>query len=318
MWFKNLIIYRFSDRFEQTAEALEDALQAAAFKPCGSQELASQGWVPPMGRHSEQLVHANGEFKLVCLRRESRLLPASVIRERLDEKVEEIEVQQQRRLRKKERDEIRDEIMLELTPRAFTKRSHHYALLAPAQNLLLIDAGSVKQAEELATVLRKTVGELPVVFPTPAESPSLLFTRWIAGEEAVPGELLPTDECELTDPAEDGGIVRCRRQNLEADEVLGHLSAGKRVTKLAVDWGDSLSCVLADDLSVKRLRFDDRLKEEAADQGGDDFAAQFDADFVLMSETLAQFVPRLLAILGVSEFAQATAAAPAEAASTPA
>ncbi len=302
MWFKNLIIYRFSEAFEQTPETLETALARAAFRPCASQELASHGWVAPLGeRHSQQLVHAaaNGGFMLLCLRRESRLLPASVVRERVDEKVEEIETAEQRRLRKKERDEIRDAVLLELTPRAFTKRSHHYALLAPAQGLLLIDAGSVKQAEELAALLRKTLGELPVAFPSLPAPPSLLFTRWIDGSEAPPADFEPGDECELSDPAEGGAVVRCRRQPLEADEVRGHIEAGKRVTRLAVAWSDQLECVLGDDLSVKRLRFADRLKEEAAEQaGGEDAAAQFDADFVLMSETLVRFVPRLLELLG--------------------
>lgn len=298
MWFKNLIVYRFTETFAHTAEDLERALATAPFKPCGSQDLSSLGWVPPMGRHAQQLLHANADFMLVCLKREERMLPASVVREIVDEKVLEIEESQMRRVRKKERDEIRDEVLFELTPRAFTRSDRRYALIAPAQGLLLIDAGSVKKAEELAEVLRKTLGSLPVAFPTTAQAPAAVFTRWIAGQENPPGDLVPADECELVDPSEDGGIVRCRKQDLEADEIKAHLDAGKQVTKLALDWGDTLSCVVADDLSVKRIRFDDRLKEEASDQGGEDFAAQFDADFTLMSEALARFVPRLLEIFG--------------------
>jgi recombination associated protein RdgC len=308
MWFKNLIIYRFSEAFAHSAEDLERALATAPFKPCGSQDMASLGWVPPMGRQSQQLLHASADYLLVCLKREERLLPASVVREAVDEKVEQIETEQMRKVRKKERDELRDEIMFELLPRAFTRSDRRYALIAPKEGLLLIDAASVKKAEELAEALRKTIGSLPVAFPTTTQSPASVFTQWIAGTDTPPGDIIPGDECELVDPSEDGGIVRCRKQDLEADEIKAHLNAGKQVTKLALDWGDTLSCVVADDLSVKRLRFDDRLKEEASDQGGEDFAAQFDADFTLMSEALARFVPRLLEIFGGVAGEQADAA----------
>lgn len=39
------------------------------------------------------------------------------------------------------------------------------------------------------------------------------------------------------------------------EEIKAHLLADKMVTKLALNWSDTVSFVLADDLSIKRLKF---------------------------------------------------------------
>ncbi|MGV8287284.1 recombination-associated protein RdgC, partial [Pseudomonas aeruginosa] len=60
------------------------------------------------------------------------------------------------------------------------------------------------------------------------------------------------DECELRDTHEDGGVVRCKRQDLTSEEIQLHLTAGKLVTQLSLAWSDKLSFVLDDKLAVKR------------------------------------------------------------------
>jgi len=103
MWFRNARIFRFTKPFEMTAEALEEQLQADAFKPCGPQETARQGWVPPMGKHSDMLVHSAGGCYLIALRKEEKLLPSSVVKELVDEKAEAIEIEQGRKVARKKK-----------------------------------------------------------------------------------------------------------------------------------------------------------------------------------------------------------------------
>src|SRR5690606_339560 len=81
MWFKNLCPYRLMEPFELSAEQLEERLAAFAYTPCGSLDMQSRGWVPPLGKHGEQLVHAANGAYLICLQQENKLLPASVVRE---------------------------------------------------------------------------------------------------------------------------------------------------------------------------------------------------------------------------------------------
>ena len=99
-------------------------------------------------------------------------------------------------------------------------------------------------------------------------------------------------------------VVRCKRQDLTSDEIQQHLEVGKQVTQLALAWQDKLSFVLDDKLTIKRLRFEELLQEQAEQDGGDDADAQFDASFVLMMLTLMEFIPALLEALGGEDIPQ--------------
>jgi recombination associated protein RdgC len=49
---------------------------------------------------------------------------------------------------------------------------------------------------------------------------------------------------------------------------------------------------------IKRLKFNDLLREESGNPGDVDAAAKFDADFTLMCGELANFLPELITALG--------------------
>jgi recombination associated protein RdgC len=298
MWFRNARVFRFTKPFEITAEALEEKLQAEAFKPCGPQETSRQGWVSPMGKHSDLLVHSAGGYHLIALRKEEKLLPASVIKELVDEKAEMIEAEQHRKVRRKEKDELKEEVMLEMLPRAFSKNRRCYAYLAPADGVLVVDAGSAKQAEDLASTLRKSVGSLPVRPPAVEQAPAFTFTGWLNESIDLPASIELGTECELKDTSEDGRVVRCKGLDLQGDEIRSHLDAGMQVTKLAVTWDDNLSFVLDEELGIRRLKFGDTLQEKLDDVDADDAAARFDAAFSLMTLELARLIPGLLEALG--------------------
>lgn len=296
MWFKNLSIYRFTKPFDLTPEQLEEKLAAGAFQPCGKLQPFSIGWVSPLGADHPRFVHSTGHYHMVCLRKQERVIPSAVVREAMEERIAALQAESGRKLRSKERAALRDEILLDLLPRAFTRSSIRFAYLAPKDNLVVVDSASPKGAEELIGQLRVQLGSLPVEPLAPATAANTIFTRWVQGE-SVPSDVKLGDECELRDLSEDGAIARCKRQALDADEVQGHLESGKRTVKLAIDWADTLTCILDETLTVKRVRFSDRVLE-GNDNGNEDPVALFDADFVLMTTELARFIRRIEEIFG--------------------
>ena len=106
------------------------------------------------------------------------------------------------------------------------------------------------------------------------------------------------DECELREPGEEGGVVRCRGVDLLSEEVETHLHAGKQVVRLALSWDERLSLVLAEDLCLRRLKFADELMKENEDIPEADNAARLDADFALMTEAVTGLQERILALFG--------------------
>ncbi len=296
MWFRNLRIYLLQQPFNITADDLDQALRESAFRACGPLQTHAMGWEPPLGRDGQTLVHAANGCLMVCARREERLLPASVVREVLADKVAEIEDAESRQLGRKEKAGLRDQITTELMPQAFTRSTRLFAYIDPARQLLFVDSASAPRAEDLVSLLRESLGSFPVRPLDTATAPANVLTSWVAGE--APADFTLMDECELREPTEGGGVVRCKQVDLASTEVETHLAAGRRVVRLAIEWNEQLACVLSDDLVVRRLRFLDLVQQEADDAHSDDAAANFDAEFSILNAELSRFIPRLIEVMG--------------------
>lgn len=296
MWFKNLQIYQLSDKFNTAAEDLHDALQHQGFSPCRGLDTHRVGWVAPLGRSSEQLVHASNGRIMLCMRREDRILPAAVVREAVQEKVDEITLQQDRPVGRKEKNDIKDEIIVDLLPRAFTRSTLTYAYIDTVNDWIVVDSPSSNRAEELLGLLRESIGSLKIRPLSVKQSPIERMTNWVLHHP--PAEMVINDECELKESSDDGGIIRIRGVDLASQEVQQHLDSGRLVTRLALEWQERIGFVLTGDLAIKRLRFLDLVMDEAADIEADDDAARFDADFTLMTMELARFIPALCGNLG--------------------
>lgn len=286
MWFRNLRLYRFTRDIDFDAEELHDMLSGHAFHACEKQAFFSQGWVPPLGKDAEDLVHSADGCYMLSLCREDKILPTSVINDALQEKIEEIKEQHDREVRRRERLSLKDEITADLLPRAFTRSSHTRAYIDTRSGWLVIDAASVKKAEEFMSALRVATGSLPVVpLKTKTRAPALM-TEWLTG--SCPKSLELGDECELREPGDDGGVIRCKGIDLLADDIRGHLDSGKFVSKLSLLWNSRVSCALCDDWSIKRLGFDDMVREGSEEI--EDSDARFDADFAIMTGEIRQFI----------------------------
>ena len=166
--------------------------------------------------------------------------------------------------------------------------------------MLVVDAASPARAEALVSQLRTTLGRFPATPVSIKQSLSAVMTRWLSGE-AMPADLQLGLECELKHPDPAGGVVSCKHQDLAAGEIRNHINNGKYAIKLALQWKDRLSFVLHEDMSIKRLRFEDIIKEAEGDTVADDAATRFDLDFSLMVLELADFLPQLFILLGGEE-----------------
>ena len=298
MWFKNLVLYTFDQLPELDSQTLEDQLQAHPFTPCGKTQMSCYGWVSPVPG-GEAMVHTSGEFITLMARKEEKILPASVVREFVNDQVEQIEEEQGRKVFRKEKERIKEDVLQNLMPRAFTRSQFTRAYIDTRTGVILIDASSFKRAEELTSFLRRTLGTLPIRLPNPNSTPGIVMTHWLNQPTDIPTSFTLNDECELTEPGSEGSQIRCKRQDLTSEEVSKHLASGKQVSKLSIEWAETLSCVLSDDLIIRRIKFTDSFQEKAEIENHEDIATQFDNDFALMAKTLQQFINRLFNVWDV-------------------
>ena len=294
MFFKNVMIFKLTEAWLMSAEQLSEKLQLAQFKPCGPHDYISKGWVSLI-TNSENLVHSANGYMMVRLHCEEKILPSSVVNDILKNKVSEIEKLESRRLSKKERTEIKDEIIFDSLPKAFTKSSDLYAYIDVKNGWIVIDTASSNKAESLLSLLRKCLGSLPVVPLNTVDTPKVILTHLLEGI-LVNKLFFKGNDCVLKD--EESGVVRFKNLDLSMPEVIEHLSTGKYVSQLAFEFDNRLSFVLDDSLTVRRLKFLDLALEPLLNQDAETEAERFDADFAIMTFELSGFIECLIQLFG--------------------
>lgn len=292
--FKNLIVYRLAADWQPNVEKLEDALENERFVPCGATEALSAGWVPPRGEPGARLLEEIGDHWLLSLRMEKRVLPGSVVREKVDEMVERIELETGRRPGKKQQRDMKEQATLELLPRAFTLQSHLRVWISPKQGFLMVDAGSIGKADELITLLVKADSSINLHLLQSAESPAACMAAWLM-DGVPPADFVIDRDCELKAADEMKAAVRYARHHLDTDEVKAHLTSGKMPTRLAMTWKERVSFTLTDTMQIKGIKFLD-VVFDGRDKPAKDEA--FDVDAALATGELAQLIPDMIEGLG--------------------
>ena len=296
-FFKNALVYRLNRDLAFSAEEMQPQLEAFRFSPVGSQDVSRTGWVSPLVDDSDMLAHGVAGQLLLKIRKEEKILPAAVIGKGVAEKVAKLEAEQSRKLKKTERDSIKDEVLQSLLPRAFTKDSFIQIWIDTKNSLIIVDAASARKAEDALELLRKTLGSLPVV-PLTLETPvELTLTGWVS-DGNLPAGFALGDRATLKAVLEDGGVLKSQRQDLVSDEIATHIAAGKLVTELALDWKERIQFTLTDAAAIKRIRFSDVLTEQNSDIDREDVAQRADADFLLMTGELSALISNLVMALG--------------------
>ncbi|MEO8104043.1 MAG: recombination-associated protein RdgC, partial [Betaproteobacteria bacterium] len=136
MWFRNLQVYRCPAPWNISASSLEEQLGRNVFRAATGYEMQTQGWASP--RDDGGLVHAVHGQMLISLCTEKKLLPASVIKEVTREKAIEAEERQGFKPGRKQLRDLKEQVIDELLPRAFSVRRRTGIWIDPANGWLVI------------------------------------------------------------------------------------------------------------------------------------------------------------------------------------
>lgn len=305
--FKSSAYFRLAPEFVlPDLAALEEALQATHFLPCGATQPDSHGWVPPRGNKSAVLAESVGGQLILKFCVERRPVPASAIKAALEERIEKYKQETGfERVGAKLKKEFKEEIVFELLPRAFTKRSTTLLWLDPVNRLLVVDSGTLAGADKIVTCLVDALTSIPGAAPTVGLKPiqtqmsaSASMAHWLSTREA-PYRFTIDRDCELKTPDDQKSTVRYSRHTLEIDEVAQHLAAGKLPTQLALTWNERVSFVLTDTAQIRKLKLLDVVMDGVQEGGKDDDG--FDTDAAILTGELSQLIPDLLEALGGEE-----------------
>ena len=295
MWFNNAYLFQFIDKANYQQATLDSALENLTFTPCGKHVANSIGWESPLKIRGAPLVHAVSGFFLMNLRIEEKVIPTGVIKQQLEQKIEEISHQEQRRVSRKEKQSLKEDIYQQLLPQAFTQSSNLYGYIDSQDGWLIVNTASAKKAELFTTMLRKSLGHLKIQLPQ-VHSPTVIMSKTFS-TQIPPEEFEFLDYCVLKDINDTQGIIRCQHQDLLSTDIQS-LAEKRFVNELGFSWQKQVSFILNQDFCLRKLKFLDLVKEQAKESYAESYQEQFDANFVLMTQTLRQVLRSMMRVFG--------------------
>ncbi len=297
MFFKQVQLYTYDEAFN--AQELNERLAKLAFKRCLPSHHFGRGWIEPVeSAVGAEPIYARqvGQYIMICLQIEEKILPASVIRQQLSEKIIEIEKREDRKVRQKEKLALKDEVMFTLLPRAFTKLSKAYAYFDLTEKLLVVSTAATKKLEHFMSMLRKIMEDVEVV---EVQKLSSVFTQWLKNQN-MPREFSVLNRSLLQDPEHQARIIRIQHQDLYANTIQALLHDGFEAKQLALAFRDQVEFVLTDGLLLQAIKFSDDVMEQTKELGLESDAQRFDANFMIMAKTFSVLFAELKNAFGFS------------------
>lgn len=296
MWFGNALVYHYElDNDVDFTELLADEI----LKPCPPHARFIYGWSPVSG---DELVQEVAGAALICLGKEERILPRGVITRLLAERVQMLETQQGRTIKRNEKAQMAEELEFELLPKSFCVQKRLLALIDTSSKRLIVNTGSDNQASQLTSLLRKSIPSLqlePLFYP---ENLALRFSQWISDPSTLPAPFQLASDCMLFSLADDKKRINCKGYELPAEEILTLLTQGLAVAELSLVWNERIQFTLTHDLTFKRLKSLEFLIDEFNEIGQlEEEYLQRDASLALLAGELRHLTDDLLRALKYEE-----------------
>ena len=292
--FKNVRFYRLTGTWPESEQELAEALSTASFKPCGPLTEKVSGWEPPSADPTGPFGRRVDGADLLQLRSQSRLLPAAAVNEALEARIEEYRERMGQEPGRREKRRLKELTRDSLMPKTLLRSERTKGFLFLSEKIFGIDASTPAKAERFLEHLRAPLGSVDTTDLTFKRSLGELLTRIFLGD--APSGINLGRECRMQDPSDSRSRVHWIDMDLTGRNIRKHVRDGMKLTHLAIEVGNVMSCVIDENGALSKLRL---LGMDAEKEIEDkDPQARLDAEFVLLTGTLRQLVDVLARSLG--------------------
>lgn len=289
MWFKQLQIFQLPAQ-QYSISAITEKLEQLSYVPCLPSLPYSTGWVTPVEEEGAPILRSINGYIMTCIQMEEKILPNSVINQELKEKIKQMEARDDRKVRQKEKLSLKDEITFSLLPRAFSKLTRIYAFIDTKNHWLIIGSTNAGKNEQYINLFKRSICE--EVNTLDLIKPSAIFTHWLKTQD-YPSLFGIEKACVLQDPNQQKRVIRCQHQDLFAQSIQSLIKDGCEAKQIALSWHDRVKFVLADDFSLRSIQYEEDILTQSKDIG-ETKQQRFDADILIMTETLTSLLKDLI------------------------
>ncbi len=280
MFFKNITAFRIKNEIDVLS--LEKNLTAMSFKPIDGLTKATRGFVNPLIKSSEASYHSLSNLLVFCLQKEEKILPASVINNELQNRIEDLEMAG-KTIAKSQKTEMKEMIEQQLLPQAFSNYKKLFGYFDFENKYLVFNSASDKQIDECLELLRRCCDFLeiePII-----EDETKLLTDWLINNTHSADIELGDKFKVVSDIGKGLTSISYKGDDILTEQIKSFIESGGNVTELAMIWADKLSMTITSKLQFKTIKFLDTLKEQNDDSL--DGIYKSEADILIMSDAFA-------------------------------
>lgn len=232
---------------------LEKILQEHAFSELTAYQGNGAGFVPLCNFKFVLDFGSGFAFKV---RYDEKILPAGVIKSHLDKRIAELEGDQLRKVPAKERAVIKEEIINELLPKAFSKEQYVTCFYWKKDSLLIVPTASSKLAGIVTSSLIRAVGSIKtrtIHVGGVKQSLTSKLKAYLQDAQGIP-DFQFDSSVKLKD--ENGKVVTIRGADLDTakDGILEALSQYSQVIEMGMST-DDVFFKLAHDFVIRGVAF---------------------------------------------------------------
>lgn len=214
--------------------------------------------------------------------REEKVVISSFVKRRVQERVDEIESNEARKVYTKERHQIRDDIVSKLLPAAQT-RMWQAPVIFFSSGFVAIGAVG-RNADIVAAEIRDILGTFPIQrLRTKHSSASVLTAIAKAQAEDDFDRFQITSDFQFQATTERPSVARCKNTDITDDNVQGLLT-DKVVSHAAMRWADKVSFKIDPKMDIRSLRVDDAVFE-----GREDEEEELDYDHARIASMIIEY-----------------------------
>lgn len=268
------------------------------FEPIGPHQRTTWGFVEVVPESGNRVLTFAGGW-VICFREDSKLLPATAVRDAVDKACAAVFEATGRKPGKKERKQIQADAIHDLLPQAFSRPRLTYVIYSARTQRLFVNTGAQRTADQVVTAIvqaLESVKTSTVHVSEPAMGLTTRLSNWLdeGDSDDCFGDLYPVDEAVL---ASDG--------RKWAVKMAVSLAAAEPALRNAIQQGakvDSLRFLLADGTRFRitqALRLTGVTHASLADPEDDhaDPAHAWSAQLALEVATLDTIFDELLRLL---------------------
>lgn len=285
--FRNIISYKIIKDINLSDEVLEQALSD------GLEKMRFIELIKGCGK----LYHRVEDYIYLAAEKEFIKIPSSAVNREFNQRVEKLEKDLARKLKKDERDNIKQNIIARLSAKAIKEYRYFRMIIDTKNNHILIDETSTKQAEDLLHLLRKCLGKLPVAPLTYTEDISVKVKYSLLGG-GYEGKITFSKN-NLKISGDDGELITLSNADNDID-VNDLLVRWRYVQTVKCEYkgeGEDIYFTLCKNGNLKSLKAFQTLDLEGNKQKEDDF----DADLIYMMGEYRGLFEALADIFGGEE-----------------